>query len=114
VCSVSTLLFNGNPLLRYDGYYVLSDVLEIPNLRQKASKVLMRFLSHACLGIKPQPDPFLPKRGLWLFASYTIASNIYRWVVVIGILWFLNEVFEPMGLKPLGQIIAAMSLVGLV
>jgi hypothetical protein len=32
VSSVSTLLFNANPLLRYDGYYILSDLLEIPNL----------------------------------------------------------------------------------
>ena len=37
VCSVSTMMFNANPLLRYDGYYILADVMEIPNLRQKAS-----------------------------------------------------------------------------
>jgi len=114
VCSVSTILFNGNPLLRYDGYYVLADILEIPNLRQKASKILMRFLSRACLGIEQQPDPFLPKRGLWLFGLYTVASNVYRWVVLISILWFLNKVFEPLGLKPIGQVILFMSLIGLV
>src|SRR6202034_2644852 len=33
---VSTLLFNGNPLLKFDGYYVLSDLLEIPNLGTRA------------------------------------------------------------------------------
>ena len=38
VCSVSTVLFNGNPLLRFDGYYILSDLLEIPNLYQKSTK----------------------------------------------------------------------------
>ena len=38
VCSVSTLLFNGNPLLRFDGYYVFSDLLEMPNLRQRATQ----------------------------------------------------------------------------
>src|SRR5262245_31061163 len=37
VCSVSTLLINGNPLLRYDGYYVLADWLGTPNLQQQAS-----------------------------------------------------------------------------
>ena len=37
VCSVSTMMFNANPLLRYDGYYILADLMEIPNLRQKAS-----------------------------------------------------------------------------
>ena len=40
VCSVSTIVFNANPLLRYDGYYILSDLLEIPNLRQKATTIL--------------------------------------------------------------------------
>ncbi len=40
ICSVSTVMFNGNPLLRFDGYYILMDLLEIPNLRQKATEVL--------------------------------------------------------------------------
>ena len=35
VCSISTVIFNANPLLRYDGYYILSDITEIPNFRQK-------------------------------------------------------------------------------
>ena len=42
ISSVSTILFNGNPLLRYDGYYILSDLLEIPNLRSKATSILQR------------------------------------------------------------------------
>ena len=37
-CSVHTLLFNANPLLRFDGYYILSDLVEIPNLRLKTSR----------------------------------------------------------------------------
>jgi len=35
VASVSTVLFNGNPLLRFDAYYVLTDLIEIPNLAQR-------------------------------------------------------------------------------
>ena len=58
VSSVSTILFNANPLLRYDGYYILSDILEIPNLRQKATSILTRKAGHLCLGIEPQEDPF--------------------------------------------------------
>jgi putative peptide zinc metalloprotease protein len=38
VAGVSTLVFNGNPLLRYDGYYVLADLLEIPNLARRATR----------------------------------------------------------------------------
>jgi putative peptide zinc metalloprotease protein len=113
VSSVSTLMFNANPLLRYDGYYILSDVLEIPNLRQKASTILNRKLGKWCLGLEEPEDPFLPQRRQWLFATYTVASAIYRWVVTFSILYFLNRVFEPYGLKVLGQAIALGSLYGL-
>jgi putative peptide zinc metalloprotease protein len=113
VSSVSTILFNANPLLRYDGYYILSDVLEIPNLRQKASTILNRKLGHWCLGLEEPEDPFLPKRKQWLFAIYTVASAIYRWVVVLSILFFLNKVFEPYGLKAIGQLIALGAVYGL-
>ncbi len=61
VCSVSTLMFNANPLLRYDGYYILADIVEIPNLRQKANAILQRVVARIFLGIPPSPDPFRPK-----------------------------------------------------
>jgi putative peptide zinc metalloprotease protein len=114
VCSVSTLMFNANPLLRYDGYYILSDVLEIPNLRQKASTILNRKLGRWCLGLEEPDDPFLPKRKQLLFALFTVASAVYRWVVVLSILYFLNRVFEPYGLKAIGQLIAMGACYGLV
>ncbi len=114
ISSVSTVMFNANPLLRYDGYYILSDVLEIPNLRQKASTILNRKLGAWCLGLEEPEDPFLPKRNQSLFALYTVASAIYRWVVTLSILYFLNKVFEPYGLKILGQLIALGAVYGLV
>ena len=113
VCSISTIMFNGNPLLRYDGYYILADVLEIPNLRQKASTILNRKLGDWFLGLEPPDDPFLPERNQALFALYTVASVLYRWVVVLSILFFLYKVFEPYGLQIIGQGIAAMALYGL-
>ena len=114
ISSVSTLMFNANPLLRYDGYYILSDLLEIPNLRQKASTILQRKLAAWTLGLEETPDPFLPQRRQWLFAIYTVAAGIYRWIVTAAILWFLYHVFEPYGLKVIGQIIVLASLIGLV
>jgi putative peptide zinc metalloprotease protein len=113
VSSVSTVLFNANPLLRYDGYYILSDILEIPNLRQKANSILHRKLGKWCLGLEEPEDPFLPKRHQLLFAFYTVASFLYRWVVLFSILYFLNKVFEPYGLKVLGQAIALASIYGM-
>ncbi len=113
VCSVSTIMFNGNPLLRYDGYYILADLVEIPNMRQKATSILSRKLGHWCLGIEPPDDPFLPERNQMFFALYTVASACYRWFVVLSILLFLYRVFEPYGLKIICQGIAAMSMYGL-
>lgn len=113
VCSVSTILFNGNPLLRYDGYYILSDIVEIPNLRQKSSSILNRKLGKWCLGIDPPDDPFLPERNQIFFALYTVAAAAYRWFVVLSIVMFLHKVFEPYRLEIIGQIIAMSALYGL-
>jgi len=113
VCSVSTLLFNGNPLLRYDGYYIVSDILEIPNLHEKSSKLLKRKLSRWCLGFKEQEDPFMPQRNHGMFVTFAVAAILYRWFVVLAILFFLMKVFEPYGLQIVGQTIACMSLFSL-
>ncbi|NCX97928.1 MAG: hemolysin D [Planctomycetia bacterium] len=114
VSSVSTILFNANPLLRYDGYYILSDVLEIPNLRQKANTILGRLASKWCLGIKQPEDPFLPQRKLGWFAFYAVASSLYGWFVSLSIFLFVWNVFKPYRLQVIGQLLAGMALWGLV
>ena len=114
ICSVSTVVFNGNPLLRFDGYYILMDILEIPNLRQKATEVLKRWFQQYCLGLELPENPFLPqKKQLW-FALYTVASVIYRWVVVFSIMMFLMKVLEPYGLQALGRLVAFSGLAGMI
>ena len=114
VCSISTLLFNANPLLRYDGYYILADILEIPNLRQKSSAMLNRISGKMFLGIETAEDPFAPSRRKWLFVTYSILAVAYRWLITFSIFWFVYRVLEPYGLKILGQLLAVMALYGLV
>ncbi len=111
---VSTVIVNGNPLLRFDGYYIVMDWLEIPNLRQKSTEVLKRWFQSTCLGLELQDDPFLPQRNRILFGIFTIASVIYRWVVVFSICWFITKVLEMHGLQMLGRMIAGAGLVGIV
>ncbi|MDA1017308.1 MAG: biotin/lipoyl-binding protein, partial [Planctomycetota bacterium] len=113
VCSVSTLLFNANPLMRFDGYYVLADLVEIPNLMQKASSVLARTLQIVCLGITPPPDPMLPQRNHGFFVLYAVGVTIYRWLIVISITMFLTQVFKPYGLQIFGQMLAVSSIAGM-
>ena len=114
ISSVSTLIFNGNPLLRFDGYYIMMDLTEIPNLRQKATEILKRFMVGLCLGLEQPDNPFLPQKNRFFFGCYTIAAVVYRWVIVLSICMFLNKVLEPYGLKILGQMLAAMGFFGLI
>lgn len=114
ISSVTTIMFNANPLLRYDGYYILSDLVEIPNLRQKATSVLSRKAAHWFLGIEPPDDPFLPQRNQIFFALYSIAAGIYRWFVLFSILWFMHQIWKPYRLDVIGYGIVGMSLIGLI
>ena len=114
VSSISTIVFNANPLLRYDGYYILADFLEIPNLAQKSKTALLSLLRVTCLGMKPIKSPTAPQRHRITFALYSVASFVYRWFVMIVIFWFLTEIFEPYGLAPVGHVLIAISLTGMV
>jgi putative peptide zinc metalloprotease protein len=114
ICSVSTIIFNANPLLRFDGYYILSDLVEIPNLRQKATTITSRKLGKWCLGLEEPDDPFLPQRHQFFFALYTVAAVIYRWVILFGILFFLYKLLEPYQLKIVSQMLAFVSIGSLV
>lgn len=110
VTTASTIIFNANPLMRFDGYYMLSDLLEIPNLSQKANKLLGDFFARHCLGIHARPDPFMPESRQFWFISYAIAAAIYRWFVLFGIVLFLYVVLKPYGLESIGITIAWFSL----
>ncbi|MFN0054978.1 MAG: HlyD family efflux transporter periplasmic adaptor subunit [Planctomycetales bacterium] len=114
VSSVTTVIFNLNPLMRYDGYYMLSDLLEIPNLSRKAQRLLQETFAWYCLGIRPHPDPFMPAEGRFWFVVYAAASTIYRWVVLFGITLFLYVVLKPYDLQSIGITMAVLSLVGVV
>jgi putative peptide zinc metalloprotease protein len=98
VASVSTLVFNLNPLLRYDGYYILSDLLEIPNLHQRAMGQL-RFLAEKYLfNLLHVENQAHSRREAWLLATFGILSGCYRIVVFSAILLFVADRFLIIGI----------------
>jgi putative peptide zinc metalloprotease protein len=109
LCSVSTVVFNANPLMRFDGYYILADWLEIPNLREKANRFLNNLFLSKALGVEVPPEAYMAPWRKWLFVVYAIASWVYRWVILFGILWFLADFLGPK-LKILSQMLALVSL----
>src|SRR5687767_4206459 len=85
IAGFTTIIFNANPLLRYDGYYMLSDYLEIPNLQQKSKDYLLGLIKRHVFRIKSQqPLPPVSQR-LWLF-FYGICSSVYRIFIGIAII----------------------------
>lgn len=108
VAGISTLIFNANPLLRYDGYYILCDLLELPNLGQRATAYWGWLAQRHLFGKRdtPTPEPVAAERR-WLLA-YAPAAYIYRNVVSISIALFIaNQYFF------VGMLLALWSLVGL-
>jgi len=82
LASVTTVLFNGNPLLRYDGYYVASDLLEIPNLAPRANQYWRYLVERHVLRRERAVSPVsAPGEAGWFFA-YAPLSFAYRLIVM--------------------------------
>jgi len=97
VAGASTVLFNGNPLLRYDGYYILSDVLEIPNLGGRASRFWGHLVEKYIFRIADLPNfVATPGERIWLFL-YAPASFLYRIFVVLAIAVFVSSKYLAIG-----------------
>ena len=89
IASVSTLVFNGNPLLRYDAYYILADLLEIPNLASRAARYWGYLLERYVLGVREaEPPEGTRSENAWL-ALYGLAAAIYRVLVTVVIALFI-------------------------
>ena len=91
IASVSTILFNCNPLLRFDAYYVLSDLLEIPNFGQRSRNYLYYLVRRYCWKVSSVYNPANTSGEKAWFVFYGIASTAYRIFICIRILLFLND-----------------------
>ena len=81
LCGIGTVLINGNPLMRYDGYYVLSDLLNRPNLSLSARHELNRFSKTTFSTAIFSRDWFSSD---WTLIVYGVLAAAYRWVVLDG------------------------------
>jgi putative peptide zinc metalloprotease protein len=110
LCSVSTFVFNANPLMRFDGYYIMADWLEVPNLREKSNRFLSQLVQEHCLGIEVQPEAYMAPNRRVLFVAYAIASFLYRWFVTVSILLFLAGWLKPKKMETLSAMLAIGAL----
>jgi putative peptide zinc metalloprotease protein len=110
---VSTLLFNGNPLLRFDGYYIFSDLIEIPNLGSRANAYFFYLVQKHLFKIVDIDNPVTePSEAKWLLA-YSVLSFVYRMTVSIGIALFLATRMLAIGLVMAIWAISAIAILPL-
>jgi len=98
--ATSSLLFNGNPLVRFDGYYVLADALECPNLGTRSSRYLAYLVQRYLLGLDDARAPICARGERLIFVIYGLASLFYRTFIlfaialyVAGKMFFIGVVF---------------------
>jgi putative peptide zinc metalloprotease protein len=98
IASVSTVIFNANPLLRFDGYYILSDLLEIPNLSQRANQLLRYAAERWLFGLKKGQNPARSRGELIWLTLFGLTSGVYRVFVFGGILLVVADHFFLIGI----------------
>lgn len=98
VASVSTLLFNLNPLLRFDGYYILADLTDAPNLQHRSRTQVCSWAERHLFGLQQVATPAATRGEAAYLGIFGVASNIYRVIVFTLIILFVADKFFGLGL----------------
>lgn len=114
IASVSTIIFNANPLMRFDGYYIMTDLIEVPNLQSKSRALIQHQLNRLLFGPSNKEGALarlpLPKKRFWLFYTYAILSWIYGYYVIYKLAVFMEPHLKPLGLEGLSDWFSALAL----
>ncbi len=98
IAGISTLLFNGNPLLRFDGYYIFADLIEIPNLGPRGNKHIGFLIQKYLFGVKePIASANNQSEARWM-TFFAIASFMYRVFILVVIVSFIATKFFVVGI----------------
>ena len=98
IASVTTILFNANPLLRFDGYYILCDLLDMPNLHGRSAKLARHWVERYAFGCRKSKSPTTSRREVAILGFFFVASNIYKIILFTGIVLFVADRFLILGL----------------
>lgn len=100
---IGTLAVNLNPLMRFDGYYLLADALDIPNLQDRAFALAKWRLREALFGLGEPPPEALDGRLNCILTVYAFATWIYRFFLFLGIAVLVYHLaFKALGIVLMG------------
>jgi putative peptide zinc metalloprotease protein len=97
IAGVSTLLVNGNPLMRYDGYFIATDLLELPNLAQRAQGYWVYLSDRFLFGAKDAEPPLASHGERWILFVYGAIAPVYRFLITVGLIWFVASAYLLLG-----------------
>ena len=113
IAGVSTLVFNGNPLLRYDAYYILCDLVEMPNLALRSARYWGYLLERYALGAREAEAPAASRGEKTWFVLYGAGATAYRLFVTVIIALFIASRFFLIGVLLAIWALAAMTVLPL-
>ena len=111
VSTLSTLLFNGNPLMKFDGYFILSDYLRLPNLAPRSLQYLKALVTTKFLGVSFYSIPEVGLREALIFVTYGVSSVCYRitlYAAIIAGLYYRFDKFLGLGLATYAVVMLAL------
>jgi len=98
VTTIATVLFNANPLMRFDGYFMLSDLLEVPNLYERATQQLKWLCQRGLFGLKNALPPSTNRREQVILFTYGVLALLYRVLIMVSIVTFIAGFAFTLGL----------------
>ncbi len=113
IASFSTIVFNANPLMRFDGYYIMTDLIEVPNLQAKSRALVTHQMKGLIFGHKDDSMLArmpLPRRRFALFYTYAVLSWIYGYYVIYHLTWFMSDNLARYDLRGVGRFLAVSAL----
>lgn len=113
VSGATTLLFNANPLMRFDGYYIFSDLLGLTNLATRSQQMVSWLTRRWLLGFRKLSSPLWAGDRGWLIALYGIAAGLWRLLVLAGLLVAAAFLFRGVGLLLAAVVGAALVIKGI-
>ena len=114
VSTLGTLLVNGNPFIRYDGYYILTDILNIENLMTRSSEYLKSFNRRFFLGLGSYPDAGdCSGAALYFFGAASFIYRIFLYTSIILLVYFQFAFAKPVAIVLMGLELFTMILLPL-
>lgn len=100
--TVSVVMMNGNPFFKFDGYYIFSDIFELPNLMERSGKQTFTWFLNYGLGIEEPGETNSLESTKWWLVSFCVLSFLFRIFIIFMIGFMLTDRLAPYGLSYVG------------